>query len=68
MDNKKLTGNINIMGKTIYERVVEKIANIPDREGLPKNEYEKALGISKKTKVEVHKINLSVCRRQTDSK
>ena len=47
MDNKKLTGNINIMGKTIYERVVEKIANIPNREGLPKNEYEKALGISK---------------------
>tara|TARA_S200000501_G_C20270940_1_gene502824 strand:- start:102 stop:230 length:129 start_codon:yes stop_codon:yes gene_type:complete len=35
------------MGKTIYERVVEKIANIPDREGLTKDEYEKALGISK---------------------
>ena len=38
MDNKKLSGNINIMGKTIYERVVEKIANITNREGLPKNE------------------------------
>lgn len=35
------------MGKTIYKRVVEKIANIPNREGLPKNEYEKALGIKK---------------------
>lgn len=27
--------------------MVEKIANIPNREGLPKNEYDKALGISK---------------------
>ena len=35
------------MGKTIYKRVVEKIANILNREGLPKNEYEKALGIKK---------------------
>ena len=35
------------MGKTIYKRVVEKIANIRNREGLPKDEYEKALGIEK---------------------
>ena len=35
------------MGKTIYERVAEAIADIPDREGLPKDEYDKALGISK---------------------
>ena len=37
---------MHIMGKQ-FMRVVEKIANIPNREGLPKNEYDKALGISK---------------------
>lgn len=36
------------MNKTTYDRVVERIGNIVNRKGLPKEEYDKALGIKKK--------------------
>ena len=35
------------MNKTTYDRVVERIGNIVNKEGLPKEEYDKALGIKK---------------------
>ena len=35
------------MTKTIYDRVVERISNIVNKEGLPKEDYDKALGIKK---------------------
>lgn len=35
------------MNKTIYDRVVERIATIVNKEGLPKEDYNKALGIKK---------------------
>jgi hypothetical protein len=35
------------MSKTTYDRVVERIARIVHKEGLPKKEYDKALGIKK---------------------
>jgi hypothetical protein len=35
------------MSKTTYDRVVERIASIVNKEGLPKKEYDKALGIKK---------------------
>lgn len=36
------------MDKTTYDRVVERITNIPNKEGLPKEDYDKALGIKNK--------------------
>lgn len=35
------------MNKTTYDRVVERIGSIVNKEGLPKQEYDKALGIKK---------------------
>ena len=33
------------MEKTTYDKVMERINQIPDKEGLPKDDYDKALGI-----------------------
>ena len=33
------------MEKTTYDKVMERINQITDKEGLPKDDYDKALGI-----------------------
>jgi len=35
------------MTKTTHDRVLERIGSIVNKEGLPKEEYDKALGIKK---------------------